>query len=41
MTAIFDWLQNNGIDLARLGVQIAILATIVRYGRRLLGTLRA
>jgi len=41
MTAIFDWLQNNGIDLARLVVQIAILATIVRYGRRLLGTLRA
>jgi len=41
MSEFTDWLQNNGIDLARLGVQIAILATIVRYGRRLLGTLRA
>ena len=41
MTAFTDWLQNNGIDLARLVVQIAILATVVRYGRKLLGTLRA
>lgn len=36
-----DWLQNNWIDLARLGVQSAILVAIVRYGRRLLAALRA
>src|SRR6266478_4138182 len=41
MSAIFDWLQNYWVDLASLLVQIAILATMVRYGRRLLGTLRA
>lgn len=36
-----DWLQNNWVDLARLGVQIAILGAIVRYGRRVLGAVRA
>jgi len=41
MSEFSDWLQNNWIDLARLGVQAAILAVVVRYGRRLLATLRA
>ncbi len=41
MSAIVDWLQNYWVDLASLLVQIAILAAMVRYGRRLLGTLRA
>ena len=41
MTEISDWFQNNWIDLARLLVQCAILATVVRYGRKLLATLRA
>ncbi len=36
-----DWLQNNLVDLARLAVQCAILATVVSYGRKLLKTLRA
>lgn len=40
MSEFSDWLQNNWIDLARLGVQIAILTAIVRYGRRVLGALR-
>jgi hypothetical protein len=41
MNEFNDWFQNNGIDLARLSVQIAILAMVVRYGRKLLATLRA
>ena len=41
MTEITDWFQNNWIDLACLSVQCAILATAVRYGRKLLATLRA
>jgi len=41
MSEISDWFQNNWIDLARLLVQCAILATVVRYGRKLLATLRA
>ena len=41
MTGISDWFENNWIDLARLLVQLAILAAIVRYGRKLLATLRA
>ena len=41
MNALSDWFQNNWIDLARLLVQCAIFAAIVRYGRRLLATLRA
>jgi hypothetical protein len=41
MTEITDWFQNNWIDLARLLVQCAILAAVVRYGRKLLVALRA
>jgi hypothetical protein len=41
MNGMSDWFQNNWIDLARLLVQCAILAVIVRYGRKLLATLRA
>jgi hypothetical protein len=41
MNGLSDWFQNNWIDLARLLVQCAILAVIVRYARRLLATLRA
>ena len=41
MTEIMDWFQNNWIDLARLLVQGAILAAVVRYGRKLLVALRA
>jgi hypothetical protein len=41
MSDFSDWLQNNLIDLARLAVQCAILATVVSYGRKLLKTLRA
>jgi hypothetical protein len=41
MTEITDWFQNNWIDLARLLVQGAILAAVVRYGRKLLAALRA
>jgi hypothetical protein len=41
MTEIMDWFQNNWIDLARLLVQCAILAALVRYGRKLLVALRA
>jgi hypothetical protein len=41
MNEISDWFQNNWIDLARLLVQCAILATLVRYGRKMLATLRA
>src|SRR5260370_17218458 len=41
MTDFSDWLQNNLVDLARLAVQCAILATVVSYGRKLLKTLRA
>ena len=36
-----DWFQNNWIDLARLLVQCAILAAVVRYGRKLLAAQRA
>src|SRR5438445_13600464 len=41
MTEITDWFQNNWIDLARLLVQCAILAAVVRYGRKLLAAQRA
>jgi hypothetical protein len=41
MSEFNDWLQNNAVDLARLAVQCAILAMVVRYGRKLLATLRA
>src|SRR6266853_859102 len=41
MTGISDWFENNWIDLARRVVQLAIFAAIVRYGRKLLATLRA
>jgi hypothetical protein len=41
MNGLSDWFQNNWIDLARLLVQCAIFAAIVRYGRKLLATLRA
>jgi hypothetical protein len=41
MNGISDWFENNWIDLARLLVQLAIFAAIVRYGRKLLATLRA
>src|SRR5258707_14054674 len=41
MNDFMDWFQNNAVDLARLLVQCAILATLVRYGRKLLATLRA
>jgi hypothetical protein len=36
-----DWFENNWIDLARFLVQLAIFAAVVRYGRKLLATLRA
>jgi hypothetical protein len=41
MNDFMDWFQNNAVDLARLAVQCAILAVVVRYGRKLLATLRA
>jgi hypothetical protein len=41
MNDFMDWLQNNAVDLARLVVQIAILAAVVRFGRRILAALRA
>jgi hypothetical protein len=41
MNGLSDWFQNNWIDLARLLVQCAIFAVIVRYGRKLLATMRA
>ena len=41
MSDFMDWFQNNAVDLARLLVQGAILVTLVRYGRKLLATLRA
>ena len=41
MSEMSDWFQNNWIDLARLMVQGAILTAVVRYGRKLLATLRA
>jgi hypothetical protein len=41
MNGINDWFENNWIDLARLLVQLAIFAALVRYGRKLLATLRA
>jgi len=41
MNDFMDWFQNNWIDLARLVVQIAILAAVVRLGRRILAALRA
>ena len=39
MTGISDWFEDNWIDLARLLVQLAIFATVVRYGRKLLATI--
>jgi hypothetical protein len=41
MSEFSDWFQNNWIDLARLGVQVAILVAVLRIGRKLLATLRA
>jgi hypothetical protein len=41
MSDFSDWLQNNGIDLARLAVQCAILTVVVSYGRKVLRILRA
>jgi hypothetical protein len=41
MTDFMDWFQNNWIDLARLLVQCALLATVVRFGRKILAALRA
>jgi len=41
MNEFSDWFQNNWIDLARLLVQCAILAAVLRFGRKLLATLRA
>ena len=41
MNGFSDWFENNWIDLARLLVQMAIFAAVVRYGRKLLATLRA
>jgi hypothetical protein len=41
MTDFMDWFQNNWIDLARLLVQCAILAAVVRFGRKILAALRA
>jgi hypothetical protein len=41
MNDFSDWLQNNGVDLARLFVQIAILAGVVFYSRKILSALRA
>jgi hypothetical protein len=41
MSEMSDWFQNNWIDLARLFVQGAMLIAMVRYGRKLLATLRA
>jgi hypothetical protein len=41
MSEMSDWFQNNWIDLAGLFVQGAILVAVVRYGRKLLATLRA
>jgi len=41
MNGISDWFENNWIDLARLLVQLAIFAAVVRFGRKLLVTLRA
>lgn len=41
MNDFMDWFQNNGVDLARLAVQVAILAAVVRFGRRILAALRA
>ena len=41
MNEISDWFQNNWIDLARLLVQCAILAAVLRIGGKLLATLRA
>jgi hypothetical protein len=41
MNDFMDWFQNNWIDLARLLVQCAILAAVLRFGRKLLATLRA
>ena len=41
MNGISDWFENNWIDLARLLVQLAIFAAVVRFGRKLLATLRA
>jgi len=41
MSEMSDWFQNNWIDLARLFVQGAMLVAVVRYGRKLMATLRA
>jgi hypothetical protein len=41
MNDFMDWFQNNWIDLARLLVQCAILAVVVRFGRKILAALRA
>jgi hypothetical protein len=41
MNEMSDWFQNNWIDLARLLLQCAMLAAVVRYGRKLLAAIRA
>lgn len=41
MNGFSDWFDNNWVDLARLFVQIGILAMVVRYGRRILQAMRA
>jgi hypothetical protein len=41
MTEFGDWLQNNGIDLARLAIDCVILVIVARFSRSLLRTLRA
>jgi hypothetical protein len=41
MTEIIEWFQSYWVDLASLLVQCAILATVVRFSRKMLATLRA
>jgi hypothetical protein len=41
MNGFSDWFENNWIDMARLLVQLAILAAVARYGRKMLATMRA
>jgi hypothetical protein len=41
MTDFGDWVQNYGLDIARLMVQGAILGAVILYSRKLLQVLRA
>lgn len=41
MNGFSDWLDNNGVDLARLLVQCGILTAVIWYSRNILKTLRA